>query len=119
MQIHITSRHLKLTEAIRTFVTDKITHLEHACDHIMGAHIVLWHDKTRSPEKAFCVKVHLAIPGPDIHLEETTGDLYSAVDLVTTKLYRQLRKRKTSRQKKTRVNARKEKEKLRRTKFGE
>jgi putative sigma-54 modulation protein len=39
--------------------------------------------------------VHLAVPGPDIHAEESDADLYAAIDLVMDKLARQLRKRKT------------------------
>jgi putative sigma-54 modulation protein len=41
------------------------------------------------------VKVHLAVPGPDIHIEENRSDLYAAVDVAVNKLERQLRKRKT------------------------
>ena len=41
------------------------------------------------------MKVHIAIAGPDIHAEEHDGDLYAALDKVTDKLARQLRKRKT------------------------
>jgi putative sigma-54 modulation protein len=110
MQLHITPRHLKLTQAIRDFVEDKVTHLDHINNQIIGAHVVLWHDQTRSPEKQFRVKVHLAIPGPDIHAEEATGDLYASIDLVISKLAQQLRKKKTSRLKKTLTKARKEKE---------
>lgn len=95
MQIHISSRHLKLTGAIQAFVTQKISHLEHLTDDIIGAHVVLIHDENRSPAKAFGVKVHLGVPGPDIHIEEHRSDLYAAIDVAINKLERQLRKRKT------------------------
>jgi len=95
MQIHISSRHLKLTGAIQAFVTQKISHLEHLTDEIIGAHVVLMHDENKSPAKAFSVKVHLGVPGPDIHIEESRSDLYAAVDVAVNKLERQLRKRKT------------------------
>jgi putative sigma-54 modulation protein len=95
MQIHISSRHLKLTWAIQAFVTQKISHLEHLTDDIIGAHVVLDHDELRNPSKAFSVKVHLAVPGPDIHIEEHKSDLYAAIDLAVNKLERQVRKRKT------------------------
>lgn len=115
MHIHITPRHLKLTAALHSFVAEKIEHLEHASDEVIGAHIVLWHDHQRSSlDKQFCVKVHLAVPGPDIHAEERAGDLYAAVDLVTLKLARQLRKKKTDRLKKARTKAQREKERKRR-----
>ena len=95
MHIHITPRHLKLTAAIQSFVADKMAHLEHITDQVMGVHVVLWHDETKSPSKAFHVKVHLALPGPDVHAEEASSDLYAAIDGVVDKLGRQLRKRKT------------------------
>ncbi len=70
-------------------------HLEAFADDIIAAHVVLVHDETARPADRYSVKVHLAIPGPDIHAEESHADLYAALDLVTDKLTRQLRKRKT------------------------
>lgn len=95
MQIHISSRHLKLTGAIQAFVTQKISHLEHLSDDIVGAHVVLMHDELKNPSRAFSVKVHLGVSGPDIHIEENKSDLYAAIDVAVNKLERQLRKRKT------------------------
>ncbi|MDR1192043.1 MAG: ribosome-associated translation inhibitor RaiA [Verrucomicrobiales bacterium] len=95
MQIHISSRHLKLTGAIQAYVAQKVSHLEHLTEDIIGAHVVLMHDENRAPAKAFCVKIHLGVPGPDIHIEEHNADMYAAVDLAVEKLARQLRKRKT------------------------
>ncbi len=97
MQIHISPRHLRLTGAIHAYVAEKISNLEHLTGEIMGAHVVLWHDETRAPDKCFCVKVHLAVPGPDIHGEDSEHDLYAAIDKVVDKLANQIRKRKTKR----------------------
>jgi putative sigma-54 modulation protein len=47
------------------------------------------------PAERYSVKIHLAVPGPDIHAAESHADLYGALDLVVDKLARQLRKRKT------------------------
>jgi len=95
MQIHLSPRHLVLTAAIHSFVAAKIEHLESISDQIIGAHVVLVHDDTRL--KRFVVKVHLAVPGPDIHAQDSDADLYAAIDKVADKLARQLRKRKTRR----------------------
>jgi len=56
---------------------------------------VLLHDADTDPKEAFEVKVHLAVPGPDIHAEDRESTLYAAIDKVTDKLAGQLRKRKT------------------------
>jgi putative sigma-54 modulation protein len=93
MQIHLSPRHLTLTAAIHAHVAEKVSHLESISDQILAAHVVLLHDETKT--KKHVVKVHLAIPGPDIHAEDTDDDLYAAIDKVTDKLARQLRKRKT------------------------
>lgn len=95
MQIHLSPRHLVLTGAIHAFVASKVEHLETITDEIIGAHIVLVHDETKV--KKFLVKAHLAIPGPDIHAQDSETDLYAAIDKVVDKLARQLRKRKTKR----------------------
>jgi putative sigma-54 modulation protein len=95
MQIHISSRHLKLTGAIQAYVAQKISHLEHLTEDIIGAHVVLIHDENKTPSRAFNVKVHLGVPGPDMHIEEYNSDMYAAIDIAVEKLARQLRKRKT------------------------
>lgn len=93
MQIHLSPRHLTLTAAIHSHVADKLAHLESISDRILAAHVVLLHDETKV--KKHVAKVHLALPGPDVHAEANDDDLYAAIDKVTDKLARQLRKRKT------------------------
>lgn len=107
MQIHLSPRHLRLTGAIHQHTATKILHLEELTDEIVAAHVVLLQDEGAKPSHRFTVKVHLAIPGPDIHAEESDADLYAALDLVTDKLARQLRKRKTKRTDKTRSKVQK------------
>ncbi len=93
MHIHLTPRNIVLTAAIHSFVAEKVEHLEGHGEQIMGAHIVIFHDQNK--KKPYHVKVHLALPGPDIHAEDAEGDLYAAIDKVVDKLSRQLAKRKT------------------------
>jgi len=93
MQIHLSPRHLTLTAAIHAHVAEKISHLETISAQIVAAHVVLLHDETKT--KKHVVKVHIAVAGPDIHAEASHDDLYAAIDLVSDKLARQLRKRKT------------------------
>ncbi|MEI6081914.1 MAG: ribosome-associated translation inhibitor RaiA [Verrucomicrobiota bacterium] len=95
MQIHISPRHIQLTAAIHAHVAGKVAHLEEYTDSILAAHVVLLFDEHRSKKKDFLVKIHLALPGPDLHAEDAEDDLYSAIDLTVKKLVQQLRKRKT------------------------
>ena len=95
MQIHLSPRHLTLTAAIHSYVAGKIGHLEELSSEIMAAHVVLFHDERKNPKKSYTVKVHVAVPGPDIHAEDSEADLYAAIDKVLDKVAQQLRKRKT------------------------
>ena len=93
MQIHLSPRNIALTAAIHSFIADKMSHLEEHGVQIIAAHIVLLHDQNK--KKPFSVKVHLAVPGPDIFSEDAESDLYAAIDTVVHKLAMQLSKRKT------------------------
>ena len=88
MQIHISPRDIKLTGAIHSYVAEKIESLEHFGLGIIGAHVALWHDDQRAVKHAFVVKVHLALPGPDLHAEDHGHELYQAIDVVTDRLAR-------------------------------
>jgi putative sigma-54 modulation protein len=109
MQIHISPRDIKLTPALNAYVANKVSHLEHYSDSIIGAHIAIHHDTTRAGKHAFVIKVHLAMPGPDLHGEDRGHDLYQAVDLVVERLAEQLRHRKNKITKGARQAARKAK----------
>jgi putative sigma-54 modulation protein len=109
MQIHISPRDVKLTAAIHTHVAQQIGNLEHFGLGLIGAHVALWHDDTRAAKHAFVVKVHLALPGPDIHAEDHGHDLYKAIDVVCDRLAEQLRHRKSKLVKGNREKSRKEK----------
>ena len=107
MQLHLSPRHVRLSAAINSQVAEKIGHLEEHTPDIVAAHVVLIHDAAARPTDAFTVKVHLAIPGPDIHAEESAAELYAALELVVDKLARQLRKRTTRRTDKVRSKVQK------------
>lgn len=94
MQIHLSPRHLALTGAIHSYVANKLAHFDHQTDRVIGAHVVLMHDESKTKSN-YVVKIHLAMPGKDIHAEDRESDLYAAIDLVMNKVARQLRKRKT------------------------
>jgi putative sigma-54 modulation protein len=96
MQIHLSPRHLQLTASIHQAVAIQIGQLEELGTDIVGAHVVLLKSEAANPEERFTVKVHLAVAGPDIHAEDSENDLYVAMERVTAKLARQLRKRKTA-----------------------
>lgn len=97
MQIHLSPRNIRLTGAIHAYVAEKIMRLEDIASEILAAHVVLLHDESAPSGSSYCVKVHLAIAGPDVHASDVDGDLYAAIDKISDKLARLLRKRKTRR----------------------
>ncbi len=106
MQIHISPRDVKLTAALHSYVAAKLEKLEHYATGIIGAHIAIVHDQTRANKHAFVVKIHLAIPGPDVHGEDHGHDLYHAIDLAAKKIELQLRKAKAHKAKSRRDGGR-------------
>ena len=95
MQIHLSPRHLKLTATMHSHVCAKVAHLEELSDELLAVHVVLFHDERKNPKKSHTVKMHIAMPGPDIHAEDSQPDIYTAMDMVIDKAAQQLRKRKT------------------------
>jgi putative sigma-54 modulation protein len=95
MKIHMIPIRFELTEAIRAFAALKLSHLDVITDAVCGAAVVLSQEPCAQPGERFTAKVHLAVPGKDVHAEETSSDIYAAIDGVQSKLARQLRKRKT------------------------
>lgn len=97
MQIHLSPRHLTLTAAIHQAAATQIASLEDLGVDIIAAHVVLLQSDAAKPGDRYQVRVHLAVPGPDIFGTAESDDLYLALEQVTDKLARQLRKRKTAR----------------------
>lgn len=115
MQLHLSPRHLQLTAAIHQYAAEKILHLEEFADDILAAHVVLVNEPGANPKKQFTVKVHLAVPGPDVHAEDSGADLYAVLDKVTNVLARLLRKRRTAFLDKPRKTSQRSKEAQKRT----
>jgi putative sigma-54 modulation protein len=115
MQIHLSPRHLTLTANIHSHVCGKVAHLEELSEELLAVHVVLFHDERRNPKQSYTVKMHIAMPGPDIHAEDSQPDIFTAIDMVMDKVAQQLRKRKTRLKDKSRRNAQRaaERKKLR------
>jgi len=85
MQITITTRNMEITEAIRRYAEEKIARLQKFVSQITSAHIFLSVEKHRQ-----IAEVTLHVREHTIRGEESSTDLYSAIDLVVAKLERQL-----------------------------
>ncbi|WP_337286736.1 ribosome-associated translation inhibitor RaiA [Candidatus Methylomirabilis sp.] len=85
MQITITTRNLENTEALRRYAEEKIARLQKFFDQITSAHIILSVQKYRQ-----IAEVTLHVRELTIRGEESSDNLYSAIDLVADKIERQI-----------------------------
>ena len=94
MQINITGHHIELTDAIKTYATEKLSRLERHVDHINSISIILGVEKLRQKAEAT-----LRIKGGELFANAEADDLYAAIDSLLDKLNRQLIKHKEKLQK--------------------
>lgn len=91
-KITITGNNLKLTEAIKDYVSKKAEKLFEHNDKIIRANFELLFEETKDPKKSFTAKANIEIPGPNIVLSITSDDLYKSIDELEDKLIRQIRR---------------------------
>ncbi len=89
MQLTISGHHIDVTEALREYVTNKISRLEKHHDRITNTHVILTVKKLQQKAEAT-----LHISGADLYADSESEDLYAAIDSLTDKLDRQLIKHK-------------------------
>ncbi|MGM9923417.1 MAG: ribosome hibernation-promoting factor, HPF/YfiA family [Bacillus sp. (in: firmicutes)] len=93
MDYNIRGENIEVTPALRDYVEKKIGKLEKYFNNTPNAHVYVnlkvYNDKTS--------KVEVTIPMPNLVLraEERKEDMYAAIDTITDKLERQIRKHKT------------------------
>ena len=85
MQLTFTGRNLEITDALRRYAEEKIVRLQRFVDQITSAHILLAIEKRRQ-----IAEVTLRVREFTIRGEESSDDLYCAIDLVADKIERQI-----------------------------
>lgn len=89
MNLQLTGHHLEITPALRDYVTNKLTRISNHFDHVIDVKV------TMSVEKlAQKVEATLHVPGNDLHATCADENMYSAIDMLTDKLDRQVLKHK-------------------------
>lgn len=96
MQIKITGRHIPVTEAIRAYAEEKISKISKIHDREdMTVDVILHVEKNPSNKNKDVAEVTARMKGVVVRAEEAAPDMYAAIDLVSEKLERQMRKYKT------------------------
>lgn len=87
MGITVTFRHTEPMESLKNYAEEKVSKIKKYMDTPMDAHIVLTVEKFRH-----LADVSVSINGTRIKAVEETGDMYSAIDQVTDKLEKQVKR---------------------------
>lgn len=90
MKILIEGKNLELTEAIRSYAEEKVSHLEHYWEDILEARVEL-EASAHHQRGFFTCRVNLDVPQKHLmRAESTCPDLYAAIDKVIPKLREQM-----------------------------
>ena len=88
---------VRLTQAIKDAIEDKIAHIEQYAPRAVRARVRLRKDSAHHSARQYTVRVLVEIPGADLSAEESRADVITALDIVVGKIERRLRKLKTER----------------------
>ncbi|MCB1787817.1 MAG: ribosome-associated translation inhibitor RaiA [Chromatiaceae bacterium] len=89
MQVNLTGHHVDITDALRSYVDEKIARLERHFDHVTNVHVILSVEKLEQKAEA---TVHIA--GADVFADAVHQDMYAAIDSLVDKLDRQVLRHK-------------------------
>ena len=89
MQLNLTGHHVEITESMQDYVEQKLERLERHFDHVTNVHVILSVEKNRQKAEA---TVH--IPGGNLFADAEDADMYAAIDAMSDKLDRQIKKHK-------------------------
>jgi putative sigma-54 modulation protein len=92
MQLSVTGHHVEVTPALRGYVEKKLERIVRHFDHVLDVHCVLTVEKLRQTAEAT-----LHVSGGAIHADATEPDMYAAIDALTDKLDRCVKKHKEKR----------------------
>ncbi len=97
MDIIIHTEGFTITESVKSLVEEKIGRAEQWAPRAVRARVRFRKVSAHPSPKQFLVRVHFELPGKDISAEESGPDPVSALDIVSGKIERRLRKLKTAR----------------------
>ncbi len=89
MQIKLSGHHVEITPALQDYVRDKLERIERHFDNVTSIQVILSTEKLQQKAEA---TVHVA--GNDIHADAVEEGLYAAIDVLSDKIDRQIKKHK-------------------------
>lgn len=92
LNIVIRGSNMKVTEALKSYVQDKIGRLTKYHDRIQAAEVELTCQDHKSAEESQRVQVTMNANGTIFRCEESSISMYASIDIVAEKLERQLKR---------------------------
>ncbi len=89
MQIHLTSRHLEITDDIRTYIEKRAKKIEAIFNPVIDFQVVMEVEKNR-----YRTEITLATRKATFHAQGETHDVFSSLDDVIDKIEAQIRRHK-------------------------
>jgi putative sigma-54 modulation protein len=89
MQFNLSGHHVEVTDALRQYVSEKLTRIERHFDNVTDVQVILTVEKLRHKAEA---TIHVS--GATIFAESVEENMYAAIDSLADKLDRQVRKHK-------------------------
>ncbi len=89
MQITVTGHHIEITDSLKSYVENKFERLERHFENITNIHVILSVEKERQKAEA---TIH--VNRGKIFADNEQEDMYAAIDVLTDKLDRQIKKHK-------------------------
>ena len=89
MNLNLTGHHMEITPALRDYVKAKLERVTGHFDQVIDVKVTLSVEKLKQR-----VEVTLHVPGNDLHAACSDDNMYSAIDLLSDKLDRQVLKHK-------------------------
>jgi len=89
MQLDVSGHHVDVSQAMKGYVQTKFKKLERHFDNATHAHVVLTVEKLDKKAEA---TIHVS--GANVFADAVNSDMYAAIDALTDKLDRQLKRHK-------------------------
>jgi len=89
MQLSVTGHHVEITAPLRSYVEKKLERLQRHSDHLIDAHCTMTVEKLMQR-----AEMTLHLRGETVHALAEHQDMYAAIDAMTDKLERLVRKHK-------------------------
>lgn len=89
MQLNVSGHHVELTDAMQSYVENKMERLERHFDQVTNINVILSVEKMRQKAEA---TIH--ITGNDVFANAEDENMYAAIDALVDKLDRQIKKHK-------------------------